>query len=284
MGKQAKSMSTVESLCRHFALAGLTRADVVIGVGGGVVTDVAGFAASCYHRGTPVVHVATTLLGQIDAAIGGKTGVNLPEGKNLVGAFCQPTGVFCDTDTLWSLPEREWRSGFGEMAKYAFLGVDDLDRLPLVEQAVARCAALKADVVAADERESGRPDGCSTTVTLLRMRSKPPVLPTAPAAAASIFATVRRSRSVSFSQPAWRADSVASTMRGSSAIVEVVALYGLPSEIPSPAPISTSSSASWGMTKATDGLTFVLDGPGGIATSPVSTVLVVVEACRARGR
>jgi 5-deoxy-5-amino-3-dehydroquinate synthase len=102
-----------------------------------------------------VVHVATTLLGQIDAAIGGKTGVNLPEGKNLVGAFWQPSAVLCDTEVLGTLPPREYRNGLGEMAKYAFLGVDDLPDLSL-EEAVAACVRCKADVVGSDERESGR--------------------------------------------------------------------------------------------------------------------------------
>jgi 5-deoxy-5-amino-3-dehydroquinate synthase len=105
-----------------------------------------------YHRGIGVVHVPTTLLGMVDAAIGGKTGVNLPEGKNLVGAFWQPDAVLCDTDTLETLPERERLSGLGEMAKYHFLTGDDLLRLPLVER-IAACVRIKADVVAADERE-----------------------------------------------------------------------------------------------------------------------------------
>jgi 5-deoxy-5-amino-3-dehydroquinate synthase len=100
------------------------------------------------------VHVPTTLLGQIDAAIGGKTGVNLPEGKNLVGAFWQPAAVLCDIDTLATLPPREYRSGLGEMAKYAFLGVDHLADLPL-DEAVAACVACKAAAVGADEREGG---------------------------------------------------------------------------------------------------------------------------------
>jgi 5-deoxy-5-amino-3-dehydroquinate synthase len=99
-GEDTKHLGTVEDLCRRFAQYGLTRGDVVVAVGGGMVTDVAGFAAAIYHRGVPVVHVATSLLGQIDAAIGGKTGVNLPEGKNLVGAFWQPSAVLCDTETL----------------------------------------------------------------------------------------------------------------------------------------------------------------------------------------
>jgi 5-deoxy-5-amino-3-dehydroquinate synthase len=152
-GEKAKSMSTVEELCSGFAQFGLTRADVVVGVGGGVVTDVAGFAAAVYHRGVAVAHVATTLLGQVDAAIGGKTGVNLPEGKNLVGAFWQPVAVICDTEVLSTLPPREYRSGLGEMAKYAFLGVPGLAEMGL-EEAVAACVDCKARTVAGDETET----------------------------------------------------------------------------------------------------------------------------------
>ncbi len=164
-GEEAKTLATVEDLCRRFARAGLSRGDVVVAVGGGVVTDVAGFAAATYHRGVAYVNVATSLLAQVDAAIGGKTGVNLPEGKNLVGAFWQPSAVVCDTEVLATLPEREWRSGRGEMAKYAFLGSiagraevpGPLDLLDLgLEEQVARCVAVKAAVVAADEREGGR--------------------------------------------------------------------------------------------------------------------------------
>jgi 5-deoxy-5-amino-3-dehydroquinate synthase len=154
-GEGAKSLTTIETLTRGFARQGLTRRDVIIGVGGGMVTDVAGFAAATWHRGTPVVHVSTTLLGMVDAAIGGKTGVNLPEGKNLVGAFWQPSGVICDLDALTSLPERETRCGLGEMSKYHFLTGDDLLSLPL-DQRIARCVEIKAEVVASDEREGGR--------------------------------------------------------------------------------------------------------------------------------
>lgn len=154
-GEPAKTLGTIETLTRSFARLGLTRNDVVIGVGGGMVTDVAGFAAASWHRGIPVVHVATTLLGMVDAAIGGKTGVNLPEGKNLVGAFWQPSGVVCDLDALATLPPRERRSGDGEMAKYHFLTGDDLDAMSLTDR-VARCVEIKSDVVASDEREGGR--------------------------------------------------------------------------------------------------------------------------------
>jgi len=155
VGESAKSLSTVEELTRAFARMGLTRNDVVVGVGGGMVTDVAGFAAASWHRGTPVVHVATTLLAMVDAAIGGKTGVNLPEGKNLVGAFWQPTGVVCDLDALATLPPREMRCGLGEMAKYHFLTGDDLLAMDLDER-IARCVEIKAEIVASDEREGGR--------------------------------------------------------------------------------------------------------------------------------
>ena len=154
-GESAKSLATIETLSQEFADMGITRNDVIIGVGGGMVTDIAGFAASTWHRGTPVVHVATSLLAMVDAAIGGKTGVNLPQGKNLVGAFWQPSAVFCDLDSLATLPERELRCGLGEVAKYHFLTGDDLLALSLDER-VAQCVAIKGSFVEQDERESGK--------------------------------------------------------------------------------------------------------------------------------
>lgn len=150
-----KTLSTIEGLCSAFAEFGLTRRDCVVGVGGGMVTDIAGFAAATYHRGLPVVHVATTLLGQVDAAIGGKTGVNLEQGKNLVGAYWQPEAVLCDTETLTTLTPREWRCGRGEVAKYQWIGQIELRDLDLDAQ-IAACVRIKADIVAADEREAGR--------------------------------------------------------------------------------------------------------------------------------
>ena len=154
-GESTKSLATIESLSQEFADMGITRNDVIIGVGGGMVTDIAGFAASTWHRGTSVIHVATSLLAMVDAAIGGKTGVNLPQGKNLVGAFWQPSAVFCDLDLLASLPERELRCGLGEVAKYHFLTGDDLLALSLDER-VARCVGIKGSFVEQDERESGK--------------------------------------------------------------------------------------------------------------------------------
>lgn len=167
-GEQAKVVSTIESLCRQWAQWGLNRNDVVVGVGGGIVTDIAAFAASVFHRGLPVIHVATSLLGQIDAAIGGKTGVNLPEGKNLVGTYWQPEAVLCDLDALATLPARHYRAGLGELAKYHFLDDGSMNALAVAELDDGRLAGeaiadrveasvqLKAAAVAADEREDGR--------------------------------------------------------------------------------------------------------------------------------
>lgn len=160
-GESAKSLRVIEDVCRKMTVAGFTRADVVVAVGGGVVTDVGGFAAAVYHRGIRFINVATTLLAQVDAAIGGKTGVNLVEGKNLVGAFWQPTAVICDTEMLTTLPVREYRSGLGEVAKYHFLGSvpargEGTTGAVVDAEVVAACVQIKADVVAADEREGGR--------------------------------------------------------------------------------------------------------------------------------
>ncbi|HEX4778486.1 MAG TPA: 3-dehydroquinate synthase [Acidimicrobiia bacterium] len=166
-GEEAKSLATIETLCRRFASSGLLRADAVVALGGGVVGDTAGFAAAVYHRGIDVVQVPTTLLAQVDSAIGGKTGVNLPEGKNLVGAFHMPAAVVVDPETLATLPEREFRSGLGEVAKYALMpqGVnvarvletrrdDVLAREPAaLEDVVRECIAIKQAVVSADPEE-----------------------------------------------------------------------------------------------------------------------------------
>lgn len=154
-GEEHKSLATIGQLCSGFAQFGMTRNDVVVSVGGGMVTDVAGFAAASFHRGIPVMHVATTLLGMVDAAIGGKTGVNIPEGKNLVGAFWQPCAVICDTDALATLPDRETRCGNGEMAKYHFIAREDMSALSLQDR-IARSVEIKGEIVASDERESGR--------------------------------------------------------------------------------------------------------------------------------
>lgn len=154
-GEFAKRLAEVERICDLLVDGGLGRADVIVNVGGGVVTDLGGFVAATYHRGIRFLNVPTTLLGMVDAAIGGKTGVNLPRGKNLVGAFWQPQAVICDTDYLASLPHEEYLCGLGELCKYEFIGAGELSSFSIDEQ-IRRAVALKAAVVSADEREGGR--------------------------------------------------------------------------------------------------------------------------------
>ena len=208
-GEPAKSLATIEDLTRAWAAWGLTRGDAVVAVGGGVVTDTAGFAAASYHRGTPIVQVPTTLLGMVDAAIGGKTGVNLPEGKNLVGAFWQPSAVVCDLDALDTLPERELRCGRGELAKYHFLTGDDLLALPLDER-VAAAVRIKADR-GRGRRARGPHEPPRAGHAQLRPHARPtpsrrPVSTTC--------ATARRWRSVWSTPPSWPIGSAASTPSG----------------------------------------------------------------------
>jgi 5-deoxy-5-amino-3-dehydroquinate synthase len=153
-GEQNKTLAAVAELCRHFAGFGLGRDDVVVSCGGGTTTDTVGLAAALYHRGIPVIHLPTSLLAQVDASVGGKTAVNLPEGKNLVGAYWQPRAVLCDTDYLETLPQREWINGYGEIARCHFIGAGDLRELPLSDK-IAASVARKAQIVAADERDTG---------------------------------------------------------------------------------------------------------------------------------
>ncbi len=154
-GEDAKSLRVVDEVSSKLAQFGLKRNHLIVALGGGVVTDLGGFVASTYYRGMDYMNVATTLLGMVDAAIGGKTAVNLREGKNLVGSFWQPKAVFCDLETLKTLPESQRRSGFGEMAKYSFLSSYTLQDLSLMDQ-VTKCIEIKAGYVASDEREGGR--------------------------------------------------------------------------------------------------------------------------------
>src|ERR1700675_3329665 len=163
-----KNMRTVELLCRKLTRAGADRKSLIIAVGGGVVGDVAGFVAASYLRGAPLVHVSTTLVAQVDSSIGGKTGVNLPEGKNLVGSIYAPRLVLIDTDLLRTLPGRQFRSGIAEVIKYGVIADAELfayleqniEKLlhkarDALEYVIPRCVEIKADVVSRDERESG---------------------------------------------------------------------------------------------------------------------------------
>ncbi len=168
-GEQNKNLKTISDLYQKGFIAGLDRRSVVVAVGGGVITDMAGFFAATYMRGVPFVSVPTTILGMVDAAIGGKTGVDVPEGKNLVGAFWQPRFVWIDADVLNTLPEREWRTGFAEVIKYGVIksrpffgwlerrihGNPRFSSWPRedIDKALYDSARIKAIVVSGDERE-----------------------------------------------------------------------------------------------------------------------------------
>ena len=166
-GEGAKTLGEAERVMRELAQAGMTRHDHVVALGGGVVGDLGGFCAASYGRGVAVVHVPTTLLAQVDSAYGGKTGVDLPEGKNLVGAYHQPSAVFADTGTLATLSPAEAAAGFVEVLKTALLaggelwervrgmGPDVLKDGDALTEVVFACARHKCAVVAADERDSG---------------------------------------------------------------------------------------------------------------------------------
>ncbi|MDQ4129765.1 MAG: 3-dehydroquinate synthase [Actinomycetota bacterium] len=168
-GEQAKDVTVLANLYSSLARIPLGRADVIFAVGGGVVGDLAGFLAATWHRGVGLVLVPTTLVGQVDAAIGGKTAINLPEGKNLVGAFHQPLAVVADVDALATLPRRQLVAGLAEVVKYGLIAdpaiLDILEANPnvaaggedgMLERLVVRSVAVKAAVVAEDERETGR--------------------------------------------------------------------------------------------------------------------------------
>ena len=259
-GERHKTLATVEELCRAFARGGLTRADCVVAVGGGLVTDVGGFAAATYHRGIAVIHVPTTLLGMIDAAIGGKTGVNLPEGKNLVGAFWQPAAVLCDLDALATLPERECRSGLGEMAKYHFLTGDDLLALP-IEERVATCVAIKAAVVSGDEREAPAGTGATGRAVLNYGHTL------AHALEIDGDHDLRHGEAVAVGLM-YAAELAAELGRIDQARVDdhrrVLDAYGLAPALPSGADPDRLVALMARDKKAVDGLTFVLDGPHGV--------------------
>jgi 3-dehydroquinate synthase len=160
-GEQSKTIAHAEIVWTELARAGMTRADVVVALGGGVVGDLAGFCAATYQRGVRVVQVPTTLVAQVDSALGGKTGVDLPEAKNYVGAYHQPQAVIADTDALSTLPPEELAAGYAEVVKTALIAGGGLweqvrgGAEPGSPEVVAACAHTKLRIVARDERDGG---------------------------------------------------------------------------------------------------------------------------------
>jgi 3-dehydroquinate synthase len=160
-GEENKTLATAEQLYEAFASAGIRRGGLVVALGGGVVGDLAGFAAATWMRGVRFVQLPTTLLAMVDSSVGGKTGVDVPAGKNLVGAFHQPSLVLCDPAFLKTLPEREVRSGMSEVVKTGLIASEALfGRVVNAKSAdaslIADCIRFKAEIVGGDERESGR--------------------------------------------------------------------------------------------------------------------------------
>jgi 3-dehydroquinate synthase len=164
-GEKSKSIATFAEVLSRLAQGGFSRSDVIVALGGGVVGDLAGFTASCYMRGVRYVQIPTTLLAQIDSSVGGKTGVNLPEGKNLAGAFYHPKAVYIDTGVLETLSIDDFSCGMAELIKYALIRdkgmLETLEknavdaRSPLLPGLIKRCLEIKRDVVAADEKDTG---------------------------------------------------------------------------------------------------------------------------------
>lgn len=161
-GEQAKSVERAAAIWAFLSEHTFTRGDLLVALGGGVTGDLTGFAAACYLRGMAYVQIPTTLLAAVDASVGGKTAVNLPAGKNLVGAFWQPDAVLCDCDTFDTLPPEHYKSGIAESLKYGVLCDRALfdtiaygDMASGIEDVVSRCVAIKAEIVAGDERDVG---------------------------------------------------------------------------------------------------------------------------------
>ena len=154
-GESSKALSQVGAICDAMIEAGLDRSSLLVALGGGVIGDLAGFAAAVYYRGIPYIQIPTTIVSQVDSSVGGKTGVNAAGGKNLIGSFHQPKLVIADTETLRSLPARELNEGFAEVIKHAAIRDPDmLDALDVSPMLVARNVAIKAAIVAEDEFET----------------------------------------------------------------------------------------------------------------------------------
>ncbi len=166
-GESSKSYATFQKVCEAIIAARIERDDLIVALGGGVIGDLAGYVAASVRRGLDFVQVPTTLLAQVDSSVGGKTGIDSPQGKNLIGAFHQPVLVIADTALLDTLPKREFRAGYAEVAKYGLLGdaaffawleanwKDMFAGGPAREHAIAVCCRAKAGIVSRDERESG---------------------------------------------------------------------------------------------------------------------------------
>lgn len=161
-GEEHKRLSTVEGIYHDLLANGMTRKDLIVALGGGVVGDITGFAAATFLRGVSLCQIPTTLLAQVDSSVGGKTGVDMPEGKNLVGAFYQPRLVLIDPSVLTTLPEQTFADGMAEVVKYGYISNRDIldmvsapDYKQNIESIICECVKIKRDVVTIDEHDTG---------------------------------------------------------------------------------------------------------------------------------
>jgi 5-deoxy-5-amino-3-dehydroquinate synthase len=259
-GESAKTMRAFEALLNSLAEHRLSRDDVVVGVGGGAITDLAGFAAASYLRGIGLIQVPTSLAAQVDAAIGGKTAINIPAGKNLVGAFYQPLGVLCDTSVLATLPDRERRSGLGEVAKCWLLegrtaeAVVSTPMVAFIELSVR----LKASIVSSDEREGDRRALLNYGHTLahaleaIALAENPDELRHGEAVAIGVAFAIRLARALD------RVDDGAVAHHDA-----VLDAFGLERRLPPHFDVEQLIDAMRHDKKARHDLSFVLDGPRG---------------------
>jgi 5-deoxy-5-amino-3-dehydroquinate synthase len=259
-GEASKTLTSLGELCERLAELELSRHDLVVGIGGGAVTDLAGFAAAVYLRGVGLVQIPTSLVGQVDAAIGGKTAVNLRAGKNLVGSFHQPLGVLCDFETLATLPERERVGGMGEVAKCWLLeerraeDLADVGLSDLIEMSVG----LKASIVSADELEGGPRallnygHTLGHALELLSLERGVDELRHGEAVAIGLAFAVRLAHSLGRVSP----DEIVNTD-------EVLAALGLSARVPEHLPTAALVAAMTHDKKAHHDLTFVLPGNEG---------------------
>jgi len=262
-GESAKSFSVLEALLEAVARLELSRNDVIVGVGGGALTDLAGFAAATYLRGVSLVTIPTSLVGQVDAAIGGKTAVNLSVGKNLVGAFHQPIGVLCDFETITTLPERERLGGLGEVAKCWLLEggfAAELDEVSL-HDLIVMSVKLKAAIVSADEHEGGRRALLNYGHTLAHALEKVSLARGRDELRHGEAVAIGLAFAVRLAEALGRVDQSEVTRHD-----EVLDAFGLGRRVPQPFATSSLLEAMTHDKKAHHDLTFVLAGAEGFET------------------
>jgi 5-deoxy-5-amino-3-dehydroquinate synthase len=280
-GEVAKSLDVLEVLLEEVAQFELSRRDVLVGVGGGALTDLVGFAAATYLRGIALVQIPTSLVGQVDAAIGGKTGVNLRSGKNLVGAFHQPIGVLCDFDTIATLPDRERLAGLGEVAKCWLLEGGFAAELADVSlhDLIVMSVTFKAAVVSADELEDGRRALLNYGHTLAHALEKVALARDSDELRHGEAVAIGLAFAVRVAEALGRVDHDEVVRHD-----EVLAYLGLNKRIPEHYPTSSLLEAMAHDKKAHHDLTFVLAGAEGFETvNDVDPQLVSDELEKFRG-